>query len=430
MVEDRFSNSAWFERATKSMPGGVSSPVRSFRSVGGTPYIVEHGKGAYVYDVEGKRYLDYVQSYGASILGHADDDVVRATQEALAMGTTFGASTKPEIELAEEIVKRVQGVDLVRFVSSGTEAVMTAVRVARAATHRKKVVVFEGCYHGHSDGLLATGGSGIATFGMPSTLGVTPEAVKETLVLPYNTVPTIDADVACVVVEPVAANMGVVLPNDGWLMSLKKSCDLVGALLIFDEVITGFRLSRGGASSYFGIQPDLWCFGKIIGGGFPLAALAGRNDLMELLAPAGPVYQAGTLSGNPIAATAGLKVLEKLDDKFYVDLTKKASLLKEGLESGIGQRGIAVRVPQVGPLLGIFFSDTPVTNFIQAKESCDTGRYKQFFNLLLKEKVALAPGPYEAMFLTSSHSDHDIAKTIESADSAASKMAHLEAKQW
>ncbi|MGH3281964.1 MAG: glutamate-1-semialdehyde 2,1-aminomutase, partial [Trebonia sp.] len=286
-----------FARAQRVIPGGVNSPVRAFRSVGGTPYFVARAEGAHVWDVDGNRYIDYVQSYGASILGHAHPKVVEAVRSAAGAGTSYGAPTEREVLLAEEICNRVAGCERVRLVSSGTEAAMSAVRLARGATARDRVVVFAGCYHGHSDALLAGGGSGVATLGLPASAGVPEAAVSATLVVPYNTVPELDGDVACVVVEPVAANMGLVPPVPGFLAGLRQACDRVGALLIFDEVITGFRLARGGASGAYGVRPDLWCFGKVIGGGLPLAAFGGRRDVMGELAPEGPVYQAGTLSG-------------------------------------------------------------------------------------------------------------------------------------
>ena len=304
---------ALFERARKVIPGGVNSPVRSFRSVGGHPYFVARGEGAYVWDADGNRLLDYVQSYGASILGHAHPAVVGAVDRAAAGGTTFGAPTEGEVLLAEAICARVAGCQQVRLVSSGTEAAMSAIRVARGFTGRSRIVKFAGCYHGHSDALLAGGGSGVATLGLPDSAGVPPGAVADTVVAPFNQVPDLDDRVACVIVEAVAANMGLVAPTAGFLEGLRSACDAVGALLIFDEVITGFRLGPGGASGWSGVRPDLWCFGKVIGGGLPVGAFGGRADVLSSLAPDGPVYQAGTLSGNPVATAAGLAVLEVMD---------------------------------------------------------------------------------------------------------------------
>ena len=303
------TNAEWFARARRVIPGGVDSPVRSFASVGGTPYTVVSGEGAYVIDAEGTRYLDLVQSYGAVLLGHAHPVVTAAVAAAAARGTTFGAPTPGEVLLAEAICDRVPGCEQVRLVSSGTEAAMSAVRLARGVTGRDRVVKFDGCYHGHSDGLLAGGGSGVAMLGLPGSAGVSAGAVADTEVVPYNVVPELDERVACVIVEPVAANMNLVAPAPGFLEGLRAACDAAGALLIFDEVITGFRLGPAGATGWSGVTPDLWCFGKVIGGGLPVGAFGGRRDLMAALAPAGPVYQAGTLSGNPLATAAGLAVL-------------------------------------------------------------------------------------------------------------------------
>jgi glutamate-1-semialdehyde 2,1-aminomutase len=318
-------NQEWFERAQRVLPGGVDSPVRSFRSVGGTPYTVARGSGAYVQDVDGKRYLDFVQSYGASLLGHAHPDVVKALQEAAGDGTTFGAPTPGEVLLAELMTARVAGLEHVRLVSSGTEALMSAVRLARGLTGRNKIVKFDGCYHGHSDALLVAGGSGVAQLGLPGSAGVTPGAVADTVVAPYNGVPTLDHDVAAVLVEPVAANMNLVAPNEGFLRGLRAECSRVGAMLIFDEVITGFRLSFAGAEEYFGVTPDIWCFGKVIGGGLPVGAFGGSQEVMSALAPLGPVYQAGTLSGNPLATVAGTTVLNLVAPSDYADLSQRVA---------------------------------------------------------------------------------------------------------
>jgi glutamate-1-semialdehyde 2,1-aminomutase len=413
-------NGSLFDRASQVIPGGVNSPVRAFRSVGGTPYFVARAAGAYVEDVEGNSYIDYVQSYGASILGHADPAVVKAIRNAAGDGTTYGAPTEREVLLAEAIAERVgPGCDMVRLVSSGTEATMSAVRLARGATGRDRVVMFEGCYHGHSDGLLAAGGSGMATLGLPASAGVPQGAVAETIVLPYNVVPEIGNDVACVIVEPVAANMGLVPPAPGFLEGLRAACDKAGAVLIFDEVITGFRIARGGATQHLGVRPDLWTFGKIIGGGLPLAAFAGRRDLMEQLAPLGPVYQAGTLSGNPLATAAGLAVLDQLDYEAYVRLRGTAARLAAGLAEALP----GTQVPVVSTLVGLFFADAPVTDYTGAKASAETGLYAQLFHGLLQQRIALAPGAYEAMFPSLAHDGADIDRTIEAAAACASQLS-------
>lgn len=409
----RLTNASLFERARAVSPGGVNSPVRAFKSVGGTPYFVARGEGAYVWDVEGNRYLDYVQSYGASVLGHAHPKVVEAVRQAAGEGTTFGAPTEREVLLAEQICARVPGCELVRLVSSGTEAAMSAVRVARGATGRDRVVLFSGCYHGHGDGLLAGGGSGVATLGLPASAGVPQGAVAQTLVAPYNVVPELDSDVAAVIVEPIAANMGLVPPAPGFLEGLREACDRVGALLIFDEVITGFRVARGGASALFGITPDLWCFGKVVGGGLPLAAFGGRRDVMEQLAPLGPVYQAGTLSGNPVATAAGLAVLSLLDNESYQGLSAYAGRLGAGLAGVAQEAGLDVQVPVAGPLLGIFFGDKPVADYDGARASAATGLFPPMMHGLLGAGVAIAPGAYEVMFPSLAHGDAELAFTLE-----------------
>ena len=404
------SNERLFKRAAEVIPGGVNSPVRAFRSVGGSPYFVARAEGAYVWDVEGTRYIDYVQSYGASILGHAHPRVVEAVQRAAADGTTYGAPTEREVLLAEAIRDRVPGCEMVRLVSSGTEAGMSVIRVARGFTGRSRVIKFAGCYHGHSDGLLAGGGTGMATLGLPDSAGVPAGMVAETVVAPYNVVPEVGDDVACVIVEPVAANMGLVPPAPGFLEGLRAACDRAGALLVFDEVITGFRVAHGGAQERLGITPDLTTFGKVIGGGLPLAAFGGRREVMEVLAPIGPVYQAGTLSGNPLATAAGLAVLDEMDQVGgWTRLTEIATSLADGLRSALGPD---VQVPQVGTLVGLFFGSAPVTNYDEAKAGCGTGQYAELFRRLLDRGVAFAPGPYEALFPSLAHLPEDIEATI------------------
>ena len=413
------SNEELYERACRVIPGGVSSPVRSFRSVGGSPYFVARGAGAHIWDAEGTRYIDYVQSYGASILGHAHPGLVEAVQRAAAGGTSFGAPTEREVLLAETLCDRVPGLEQVRLVSSGTEAGMSAIRLARGATGRSTIVKFAGCYHGHSDALLVAGGSGVADQGLPDSAGVTRGAVADTVVAPYNVVPEVGDDVAAVIVEPVAANMGLVPPAPGFLAGLRSACDRAGALLVFDEVITGFRVAEGGAAALYGVTPDLWCMGKVIGGGLPLGAFGGRADVMGELAPLGPVYQAGTLSGNPLATAAGLAVLDRLDKAAFDDLAARAARLAAGLVDAFGAAGVAARVPVVGPLLGVFFGDEPVTGYEGARRSAETGRYPHLFHALLERGVAFAPGAYEVLFPSLAHTDADIDLTIEAVAGAA-----------
>lgn len=412
------SNAAWFDRAQAVIPGGVDSPVRSFRSVGGTPYTVVRGSGANVEDVEGTTYIDYVQSYGASLLGHAHPEVVATLRLAVGEGTTFGAPTPGEVLLAEVMTRRVPGLEQVRFVSSGTEAAMSAVRLARGATGRNKIVKFDGCYHGHSDALLVAGGSGVAQLGLPGSAGVTPGAVGDTIVAPYNQVPVLDEHVAAVLVEPVAANMNLVAPLPGFLQGLRDECDRVGALLVFDEVITGFRLAYGGAAEYFGVTPDLWCFGKVIGGGLPIGAFGGSKEILSALAPLGPVYQAGTLSGNPLATAAGARVLGLVSPEDYDVLTSRVATFANDLEAAIRSVGLYARCPVEGPLMGLYLSrdefDAP-TNFSQAKVLCDNGLYAPFFHAMLDRGVALAPGAYEILFVSFAHSDDDLATTVQQA---------------
>ncbi|MEA3054661.1 MAG: glutamate-semialdehyde -aminomutase [Actinomycetota bacterium] len=417
------TNESLFERAQAVMPGGVSSPVRAFRSVGGIPYFVADASGAWVTDVEGRRYLDYVQSYGAVILGHAHPAVVDAVRAAAGRGTTYGAPTPGEVLLCEELVGRVPGLEMVRLVSSGTEAAMSAIRLARGATGRDVVIKFAGCYHGHSDSLLAEGGSGIADQGISGSAGVTAGAVADTVVAPYNVVPEIDERVAAVVVEPIAANMGLVPPAPGFLAALRDACTAAGALLVFDEVITGCRVARGGATELFGVVPDLWCFGKVIGGGLPIGAFGGSRELMEHLAPIGDVYQAGTLSGNPLATAAGLAVLQRLDVAEYDALTLRAAALQSALLEAITAAGLPVQVPRAATLVGVHFSETEVRDYDDARAAVANGHYRRFFRAMLERDVAMAPGPYEALFPSLAHTDDDIERTAAAAAESAKHVA-------
>ena len=454
-----------FTRAQSVIPGGVNSPVRAFGSVGGTPYFVSRAEGSHIWDADGNRCIDYVMSYGPLILGHAHPAVVDAVTEAAAGGTSYGAPTEREVLLAEELCDRIPGMEMVRLVSSGTEATMTAVRLARGATGRDIVVKFAGCYHGHADFLLAAGGSGVANQGLSGCDGVTASAVADTIVAPYNEVPELDERVAAVIVEPVAANMGLVAPEPDFLPQLRDACSKAGALLIFDEVITGFRLCRGGAAEWFGVQPDLWCFGKVIGGGLPVGAFGSKREIMEHLAPLGGVYQAGTLSGNPLATAAGLATLAQLDAQAYETLADTTTLLAQGMAQALTAEGISASVaavtgasqetagtaqegtsanslgseaaeenraadesisavlPQVGPLLGLFFCDTPPKSFEEADKAAQNGIYPRFFHAMLKQGIALAPGPYEILFPSLAHTPEDITQTIKATRQAAKAAA-------
>jgi len=415
-----------FDRARRVIPGGVSSPVRAFGAVGGEPFFVASASGAYLVDTEGRRYLDYVQSWGASILGHAHPTVVEAVQRAAADGTSYGAPTAREVELAEAICARVPSVEKVRLVSSGTEAAMTAVRLARGATGRPKIVKFAGCYHGHLDALLAAAGSGVANFGLPGSAGVTEGTVADTVVVPYNDDAALDDvfarlgdEVAAVLVEPVAANMGLVPPADGFLAGLRRRCDEHGALLVLDEVSTGFRVGRAGAQGIYGVTRDLSLFGKVVGGGLPLAAVGGRADLMDELAPVGSVYQAGTLSGNPLATAAGLAVLSLLDDDAYARLDATATRLVDGLAAALA--GVAAQVPRARTLVGLFFTDRPVRDYAGA-QAADHKAYAAFFHGMLDRGVYLAPGGYEAVFPSLAHGDAELDRTLATATEAAGSL--------
>jgi glutamate-1-semialdehyde 2,1-aminomutase len=399
------SNEALFERTTRAIPGGVNSSIRAFKAVGGRPYVVARGEGAHVFDVEGRRYIDLVQSYGAVILGHAHPAITSALHAAAVDGTSFGAPTPREMKLAEAISERVPSCERVRLMNSGTEATSTVVRLSRGLTGRKKIVIFDGNFHGATDALLAAGGSGVATLGLPGTAGVPEEAVSNTLVVPYNVVPNLDESIAAVIVEPVAANMGVVAPAPGVLEGLRAECDRVGALLVFDEVITGFRLGSGGAQGRFGVRPDLTCFGKVIGGGLPIGAVGGRRDIMETLSPLGKVFHAGTLAGNPMATAAGLAALSRLTPDVYDEIERRAIRLARTIDETLG---VDVTVTRVGTLVGVHLGDAlsgrAPTNFVEAKTTNEP-MYAKLFHELLANGVAMAPGAYEALFVGLGHDD-------------------------
>ncbi len=418
------SNIGVFERSARAIPGGVNSSIRAFKSVGGTPYIVSRAEGARVWDVEGRELLDLVQSYGAIILGHAHPKVTEAIRAAAGDGTSYGAPTPREMKLAEAIAERVPSCERVRFMNSGTEATSTAVRLARGATGRKRIVTFNGNFHGATDALLAAGGSGLATLGLPGTAGVPEEAVANTWVLPYNVVPTLDDDVAAVFVEPVAANMGVVAPAPGFLEGLRAECDRVGALLVFDEVITGFRLGLGGAQAKYDVRPDLTCFGKVIGGGLPIGAVGGRRDVMENLTPLGTVFHAGTLAGNPLATAAGLAALNELSGDVYMELMARARALSAMLRDACAAHGVRAQFPVVGTLVGMHFGDalsSPPVNFDEAKTT-DEKTYARVFHAMLGAGVAMAPGAYEALFVGLAHTDDVMNEIARRADAALSGM--------
>ncbi|MCK9635797.1 MAG: glutamate-1-semialdehyde 2,1-aminomutase [Methylobacter tundripaludum] len=413
--------SSLFSDAKLVIPGGVNSPVRSFSGVGGTPVFIDHAKGAYIYDSIGNRYIDYVGSWGPMILGHAHPDVIEAVKQAAEKGLSFGAPTEIETLMAQRVCELVPSVDMVRMVSSGTEATMSAIRLARGYTGRDKIVKFEGCYHGHSDALLVKAGSGALTFGVPSSPGVPAAVAENTITLTYNDSEAVKAlfaglgeQIACIIVEPVAGNMNCIPPEPGFLECLREVCDRYNSVLIFDEVMTGFRVGLSGAQGLYNIQPDLTTLGKIIGGGMPVGAFGGSRKIMEHLAPLGPVYQAGTLSGNPVAMAAGLKTLELIARPgFYEALTAKTEKLTSGLKARAAQAGIAMTTNSVGGMFGLFFStETQVSRFAQVMQ-CDQDLFKRFFHAMLDEGVYLAPSAFEAGFVSAAHSDEDLEKTLD-----------------
>ena len=418
-------NDELFARAQRTIPAGVNSPVRAFRSVGGTPRFFTRGEGAYLWDADGTRYIDYVGSWGPAIVGHAHPEVVRAVQQAAAQGLSFGAPTELEIALAEALVRRMPSLELVRLVSSGTEATMSALRLARGYTARSKIVKFEGCYHGHGDSLLVKAGSGALTFGQPSSAGVPSAIANETIVLPYNDLAALDAafakegsEIAGVIVEPVAGNMNLVMPSPGFLERLRALCDRHGAVLIFDEVMTGFRVHAGGAQALFGVMADLTTLGKVIGGGMPVGAFGGRRAIMEKIAPLGPVYQAGTLSGNPVAVAAGLATLALTEAPgFYERLSRTTRLLTDGLAGAAKDAGVAFCAQAVGGMFGLYFAPA-VPDSYERVMACDKERFNRFFHAMLDAGVYLAPSAYEAGFVSAAHSNAEIDVTVAAAKHA------------
>ncbi len=420
------SHNKLFAEARRYIAGGVNSPVRAFKAVGGLPIFAERGVGSKIYDADGKEYIDYVLSFGPLILGHSHYKVVSATKEVIERGITFGLPTELETRLAKEIIKAIPSIELIRFVSSGTEATMSALRLSRGFTGRDKVVKFSGGYHGHSDGLLVEAGSGLATFGVPDSAGVPKDFAKNTIVLPYNDLAAVETivkahgeKIACIIVEPVAGNMGLVLPKEGFLEGLRNICTRHGILLIFDEVITGFRLKYGGAQDLFGVSPDLTCLGKVIGGGFPVGAYGGKYEIMQMLSPEGPVYQAGTLSGNPVAMAAGLVTLKVLaeDTGIYRNLEEKAKMLSEGLMDEAKRHSVQTFSTQIGSMLGLFFTGDTVIDYKTAKTS-DTSKYSRFFTRMLKQGIYLPPSQFETLFLSTAHTKEDIEKTLEASSCA------------
>ncbi len=417
-----------FQEAQRVLPGGVNSPVRAFAAVGGCPPFIERARGSHIWDADGNEYVDFVGSWGPMILGHAHPDVLRAIRETAKKGTSFGAPTALEVALAKKIVKFYPSIEQVRMVSSGTEAVMSAIRLARAFTRRDLVVKFDGCYHGHADHLLVKAGSGVATLGIPDTRGIPEDFARHTLVARYNDLPSVAAHfaahenaVAAVIVEPVAGNMGVVPPADGFLAGLRDLTRKNGALLIFDEVITGFRVARGGAQALYGVRPDLTCLGKILGGGLPAAAYGGGKEIMGNVAPLGPVYQAGTLSGNPLAMSAGIATLNPLSDALYRRLDVLTADLCAGIRTAARQAGVPVTVNRVGSLFTIFFTGREVTDYDSAKGS-DTGRHSRFFRTLLDEGIYPPPSQFEAWFVSAAHREKDVERTLSACRKAFSAL--------
>ncbi|WP_201713660.1 glutamate-1-semialdehyde 2,1-aminomutase [Rossellomorea arthrocnemi] len=418
-----------FKEAVNLMPGGVNSPVRAFKSVKMDPIFMERGKGSKIYDIDGNEYIDYVLSWGPLILGHSNDRVVESIKKVAENGTSFGAPTEIENKLAQLVIDRVPSIEVVRMVSSGTEATMSALRLARGYTGRNKIIKFEGCYHGHGDSLLIKAGSGVATLGLPDSPGVPEGVAKNTITVPYNDLESIryafeqfGDDIAGVIVEPVAGNMGVVPPQPGFLEGLREVTEKYGSLLIFDEVMTGFRVGYGCAQGFYDVIPDLTCLGKVIGGGLPVGAYGGKAEIMERIAPSGPIYQAGTLSGNPLAMTAGYETLSQLTPETYIDFARKADLLEEGLKKAAEKYNIPHRINRAGSMIGIFFTNEEVSNYEGAKSS-DLEMFADYYREMAHSGVFLPPSQFEGLFLSTAHTDDDIEKTLQAAEKAFEKIS-------
>jgi len=410
-----------FEKAQQCIPGGVNSPVRAFKAVGGTPVFIEKAKGAHVFDADGNQYIEYINSWGPMLIGHAHPEIIGAVSEAIAHSLSFGAPTQREITMAELIVKMVPSVEKVRMVNSGTEAAMSAIRLARGYTGRDKIIKFSGCYHGHADSFLIAAGSGAVTMGSPNSPGVTQGTAKDTLLAPFNDLEAVEKlvaanpdQIAAIAVEPVAGNMGCVLPKAGFLEGLRAVCDQHGIVLLFDEVMTGFRLAKGGAQERLGVTPDVTCLGKIIGGGMPVGAYGGKREIMDFVSPTGPVYQAGTLSGNPIAMAAGVAMLQHLDNnpKVYAEVEEKTQYLKQGMEKVLAEMSLNYTINQIGSMVSLFFTEGEVTNFEQAQQS-DLEKFKLFFHQMLKRGIYLAPSQFESLFLSNALTTEDLDLTLQ-----------------
>ncbi|MBI5074637.1 MAG: glutamate-1-semialdehyde 2,1-aminomutase [Nitrospirae bacterium] len=421
-MKNHSASKSLFRKASAAIPGGVNSPVRAFKAVGGNPLFIDRAKGSRIYDVDGNSYIDYVLSWGPMILGHSFPRVVNALKKAAEKGTSYGAPTALEIELAERVLKIYPSMDKIRMVNSGTEATMSAIRVARGFTGRDKILKFEGCYHGHADGLLVKAGSGAATFGLPDSPGVPKSYARNTLTLPFNDVSAFKRllekdgkNIACVIVEPVVGNIGCVLPKPGFLETLRKFTKKYGIVLIFDEVMTGFRVAFGGAQAYYGINPDLTCLGKVIGGGLPVGAYGGRKEIMSMISPEGPVYQAGTLSGNPLAMTAGIETIKELSKAgVYKSIEANCVMLEKGLNDAAKKAGVSTRFYRAGSMFCTYFTDIEVTDYATAKKA-DTQKFSRFFSEMLEQGVNLAPSQFEAGFMSLAHSEKDIETTVKAA---------------